>query len=259
LGLAVLLAVLAGCETDESGFIPIVDPGPGGGDSTVFVGFLLDGARQSGRLDITIESLSLAPGLPGHGATVSTPGHAPLAPAVPYPVVEARGRLTWAGGNVPLLGRYDFTEDTLYMTGTGRVLRGRYAGGTISGDATAGSGPAGFLVATDPTAPFTPWLGLYRAGATPDSGAFCFVRSGAVLHGMAFEAGAGAAIYFDGDVATGGNPKGLAFDRVVPTFFDASGVGSLDDNAGTASGTYDFSVANSLYGSTHSGTWSAAR
>ena len=253
------VAALAGCAADELGVVPIVDPGPGGGDSTVFVGFLLDGARQSGRLDITIESLSLAPVLPVQAAAAGARRRAPLAPTVPYPVVEARGRLTWAGGNVPLLGRYDFTEDTLYMTGTGRVLRGRYAGGTIRGDATTGSGPASFLAATDPSAPFVPWFGTFRAGATPDSGGFCFVHSGAVLQGMAFEAGAGAAVYFDGSVATGGNPKGLTFDTVVPTFFDASGSGSLDDNSGTASGTYDFSVTNSLYGSTHSGAWSAAR
>jgi hypothetical protein len=263
LGHAVLLAVLAGCETDESGVVPIVDPGPGGGDSTVFVGFLLDGARQSGRLDITVESSSLAGGFPGRAGALRGPsgrsGRVPVAPSVPFPVVEARGRLTWGGVNVPLLGRYDFTEDTLYMTGAGRVLRGRYASGVIMGDGTTGSGPAGFLVATEPTTSFTPWFGLYRAAATPDSGAFCFVWSGAVLHGMAFEVGAGAAIFFDGDVSTSGNPKGLTFDRVIPTFFDASGSGSLDDNTGTASGTYDFSVTNSLYGSTHSGTWSAAR
>jgi hypothetical protein len=245
--LAVVLAVLAGCSKDEPGFIPPIDKGPGS-DSTTFQGFLLDD-QNSGRLDITLTTTSLAPRRP------------PLAPTVGDPTVPAHGVLQWPGGNVALSGVYDFTADTLHLAGSGFTLKGYFVGvsstGGLSGTATSPHGPAAFL-ASHSSVSWEPWCGRFHATATPDSGTIGFIRADTTVAGMAFQAGATAAIVFQGEVSKSGTPKTLFFDASFPGF-TVSGSGTLNDGTGIAGGSYSFDVINGIYGTTNDGTWSTTR
>jgi len=256
--LAVVLAALAGCSKDEPGFIPPIDKGPGS-DSTTFQGFLLDD-QNSGRLDITLTTTSLAPRRPPTAGGTRGP-RAPLAPSVGDPTVPAHGVLQWPGGNVALSGVYDFNADTLHLAGSGFTLKGYFVGvgstGGLSGNATSPHGPAGFLTSHSSVS-WEPWCGRFHATATPDSGTIGFIRADTTVAGMAFQAGATASIVFQGEVSRSGTPKTLFFNATFPGF-TVSGSGTLNDGTGSAGGSYSFDVINAIYGRTNDGTWSTTR
>ncbi|HEU4725646.1 MAG TPA: hypothetical protein VFU59_10180, partial [Candidatus Eisenbacteria bacterium] len=135
--LAVFALLLVSCGDDGDKFIPF-QPAP---DTTAttksFDGFLADGV-QGALLEITINSASLAPR-----------GLRSRAPGAPSPLMTAVGFLRWPGGDISLTGVYDTTADTLYLSGSGRELRGSVEEvgtvGILRGSATTPSGPAVFM------------------------------------------------------------------------------------------------------------------
>jgi hypothetical protein len=253
LGAAALLVVLAGCskDSDSGGPLPGISGGGGGaGDTTSFAGFMASPANI-GRLDITVESVALAP----------RPQRAPSVPTAPQSpqTVTARGTLQWPGGDVALTGTYDFNADTLYLTGTDRVLRGRFGGsgntGGLVGDAATPDGPASFLAAHDALAPWVPWCGSFHSDTGNDSGSFGFIRSAGYMSGTIFQEGATASMVFNGTL-TGSD---LSFTFNVPNRYSVSGTGTLNDASGNAQGAYAITTVLTKYGHSSTGTWSATR
>ena len=255
--LAMAVAVFS-CSDKEKGFIPPNSPGNGNGnDTTRFTGFLITG-KGGGALEILVFASSLAPRDPSDNLT--TPGRAGNAGS---PTVPAYGILQWAGGSVVLTGAYDFGQDTLYLAGAGRELRGNYGavGNSLAmrGNATTLDGPGAFLAGQRTPLTWTAWCGPFHSADLVDSGFVGFVRADTTLAGTVFQSGATAGMLFTGSVSSTGSPKSVFFTGSLPTFYDVSGSGTLNETTSTAGGVYTITASNPNYGTNNSGTWTAPR
>jgi hypothetical protein len=175
------LFLLAGCsddddDDDDNGQTP---------SQTTMSGSIGRGITETGTLDVTIQSGTLAAQLRNQAAPTSI-----LRPAGTV-VVAAVGTLDLEGigGQVALAGTYNTETDSLFLSGGGYTLEGRRtntgAGQAIEGLYTGPNGTGAFFVLAGAGVPLQSYCGTYTSTAQADSGSFHLTVRGTSLVGFA--------------------------------------------------------------------------
>jgi hypothetical protein len=237
------LFLFAGCSDDDDDD----DDGPTP-TQTSMSGSLAGGTTETGTLDVTIQSGTLAAQLRNQAAPTSI-----LRPAGTV-VVAAVGTLDLEGigGQVALSGTYNTETDSLFLSGSGYTLQGRRtntgAGQAIEGLYTGPNGNGAFFVLAGAGVPLQSYCGTYTSTAQTDSGFIQVTVRGTSLTGFAIsELDSGDIVRLYGD-ATG---TGTVRDIEIQDPTDPGGAplaeGTWDTSIDTMSGTYGFAA--------DTGTW----
>jgi hypothetical protein len=237
------LFLFAGCSDDDDDD----DNGPTPTQTTMS-GSLAGGTSETGTLDVTIQSGTLAAQLRNQAAPTSI-----VRPAGTV-VVAAVGTLDLEGigGQVSLGGTYNTETDSLFLSGSGYTLRGRRsntgAGQVIEGLYTGPNGNGAFSVLAGAGVPLQSYCGDYTSTAQADSGFFQVTVRGATLTGFAIsELDANDIVWLYG-TATG---TGTVRDIEIQDPNDPGGAplaeGTWDTSTDTMTGTYGFAA--------DTGTW----
>ena len=239
LGLVSLLAI-NGCGDDNND--NPTNPG-GGATSTSFTGTFMSG-YEGGMLTVTINTVSLARSLRAASAAVTATG-----------VISPDG-----GTAVDLVGTYDATTDSLYLTGGSYALAGKYdASGSIAGIGGAYVGPAAhpgvFGCAIGGTSSISVYCGTFQNQANTLSGRWNLVFSGNQVAGIALPNGDNAPEppLLEGTVTGTGTSRPVTLGYNDGSGFVISALGTLDTAAHTVSGSWHTTQDAAPV---DSGTWS---
>jgi len=238
------LIALAGCSDDNNPASP-----PGGGSSATFSG-LFSSPTQSGKLNISINTTSLA----GRGI-VKRAGRA---------TVTCTGTIDLGASNVTLSGTYDTNSNQFVIAGGGYSFDGFYYPASYGRANLTGTwdGPGGtggdFICYLGNSVTVSAYCGRYHSNAADgDSmGNWTFGVVDTLLAGYAFgdSSGTSGGVLIIGKISTG-NPHVITinynpgnYTLVAPGTIDTTGVDTvngtftLTDNAGTVAGTYTGSL-----------------
>lgn len=236
------LFLFAGCDDDDDDD----DNGPTPTQTTMS-GSLAGGTIETGTLDVTIQSGTLAAQLRNQAApTILRPAGTVVVAATG--VVDLEG----LGGQVSLGGTYNTDTDSLFLSGSGYTLEGRRsntgAGQVIEGLYTGPNGNGAFFVLAGAGQPLQSYCGTYTSTALADSGFFQVTVRGTSLTGFAISK--------------------LDANDIIRLYGDATGNGTVLDieiqdptnpgGAPLAEGTWDTStdIMTGTYGyAGDTGTW----
>jgi hypothetical protein len=242
-GLAIAItAVIAmiGCSDDKNP----AKPGGGGGPTTSgFTGFMANGAL-SGKIVVTVNSTALAGRLPGSRAGAHD--------------ITASATFTFDGATMMISGTYDDEADTLNLAGSGYTFHGMLeAGGdtpAIVGEFDGPSGGGLFAVVTNALAPDV-YCGNWRNAAMDDSGTFNVVANDTLFAGFAVAAVNPEPFDFLGTISGTGTTRTMNGTGGEPGQTELTITGTLNTMTSMASGTWDFTVSDPMYGTDDNGTW----
>jgi hypothetical protein len=230
------LFLLAGCSDDDDDD----DNGPTPTQTTMS-GSLAGGTSETGTLDVTIQSGTLAAQLRNQAAPTSI-----VRPAGTV-VVAAVGTLDLegVGGQFSLAGTYNTETDSLFLSGSGYTLQGRRsntgAGQVIEGLYTGPNGNGAFFVLAGAGEPLQSYCGAYTSTAQADSGFFQVTVRGTSLTGFAIsELDANDIIRLYGDATGTGTVRDIEIQDPTNPGGALLAEGTWDTSTDTMTGTYGF-------------------
>lgn len=237
------LFLIAGCSDDDDDD----DDGPTPTQTTMS-GSIAGGTSETGTLDVTVQSGTLAAQLSNQAAPTSI-----VRPAGAV-VVAAVGTLDLEGlgGQFSLAGTYNTDTDSLFLSGSGYTFQGRRAntgaGQLIEGLYTGPNGNGAFFVLVGAGVPLQSYCGTYTSTALADSGFIqVTVRETSLAGFLISKLDSNDIIRLDGD-ATG---TGTVRDIEIQDPTDPGGAplaeGTWDTSTDVMTGTYGFAA--------DTGTW----
>ena len=212
------LIALAGCSDDNNP----ANPGGAGGTTSTFSG-IFSGGTASGRLNVTVNTTSLA----GRGI-IKRAGRG---------LVTATGTVDLGASTITLIGSYDSSSDKFVLAGAGYDFEGQYEANTYGRANINGfwEGPGGeggsFVCYLGNVSNVTVYCGRYHSNATDSdsTGNWTFGVLDTLLAGYAFGDSANYpnGIAFAGKVSASGNPRTITINY-APGNYTLSALGTID-------------------------------
>lgn len=242
------LIALAGCSDSSNP----TNPGGGTGSTSSFTG-IFSGGSASGKLNLTVNTTSLA----GRGI-IKRAGRG---------IVTATGTADFGASNVNLIGNYDTATNQFAVAGGGYSFYGNYETSTFGKANINGfwSGPGNrggdFVCYLGNNTNVSVYCGTYHSNSSSSdsTGNWTFGVVDTLLAGYSFgdSASTGQGIVFVGKVSASGNPRVITINY-TPTEYDLLAPGAIDTTGVDAvTGTFSF-TDNVGGGGTVTGTYTGA-
>ncbi|HEU5311482.1 MAG TPA: hypothetical protein VFV24_08525 [Candidatus Eisenbacteria bacterium] len=245
---ALTVLVVAGCsdddDDDDNNPAPTQTQMHGG-----FAGGTAGGATETGTLDVTVNSGTLAARFPNEAsATLVKPASAAVVAA--SAVMDPEG----AGSTVLLSGTYNTDSDSLFLSGSGYTLQGARtnvgAGQSIEGLYTGPNGTGAFYALAPAGEPIQSYCGDYMSGTQADSGFVALSVRGSSVTGLSISTvDLGDILRWNGTMTGSGTVRDVTIVDPLNPGGAPLAQGTWDTSLDTMNGTYGFG------GDT--GTWDA--
>jgi hypothetical protein len=245
---ALTVLLVAGCSDDDDD-----DDGPAPTQTVLhggFAGGTAGGATETGTLDVTVNSGTLAARFPNAASATSLVKPASAAVVNATGVLDPEG----PGATISLSGTYNTDTDSLFLSGGSYTLHGKRgnvgAGQSIEGLYTGPNGTGAFYALAPAGEPIQSYCGDYTSGAQTDSGFVALSVRGSSVTGLSISRlDFGDILRWNGTVTGTGTVRDLTIVDPLNPGGAPLAEGTWDTSLDTMTGTYGFG------GDT--GTWDA--